>query len=1204
MPATRTTPRDGGDYAITHDARPGACGVGVPDESSRDRGERWRSGVTDHTASTGVTKPVFELALALNRVESVEGAVDRTVARLSEMFDHVSTGVFAWRLSASPGRERQGAASTSSVELTRADGVVDAPPADRSFARLSTATGPRSTTGIAGPHSPESGRIDVDSRLNAERDGTGLVRSELLCGVGDEWVVGLASTERAAFDAADRRVLARAVDALEAAIARLCEPARVEATNATQAIEFDAFQRAIDEAADGVAILEDDEYVYVDRTHVEMYGFDSKAQLLGDTWEKLYDAAEVERLKAEAFPVLERTGQWQGRVTGSRPDGSTFPVEISLTVVDGGRIICTARDRTEARERKRELELKERAMDEADIAIQITDPTRAGNPLVYVNEGFERLTGYDESAVLGQNPRFLQSEATENGQLQELREAVEAERPATVELENVTADGEPYWARLSVAPVHDEDGRLTNFIGIQQDVTERRELLETLRDRTERLELVLSETETGIAEWDLDAERVRWDETLVDTFGQDPETIAEFWSIVHPEDRERTRDEFETMLETGEPTSGAFRVFTGDGDVAWLETRAVATLDDDGTPHKVLATGADVTEQTERTQWLYDLFDYGPLMFLRTRIGDEGAVVEACDPSFAERLGYDREAVRGEPLSTFYDDESAQNLQTGGYAEALDGELTVVERQLVDASGEPVPCLLRAVPREIDGRAVGTDVLLIDITEQKQRERALSSAKAQYQTMLRAAPDPVFVVDSASGEVLEANTAAATLLETPLDELVEQHYTDLFPSSERDQYRALFEGGTDGPVSTLPNGRQTRLATGAGDTVPVETNLTTVELDDGPVTYGVFRDVSERKKYTRRLEAVFNGTVQLTGLVDPDGTVVSINDAAVTFTGTGRDRLVGSHLKHALWTDADAEADFDVDEAIRRAANGESVRRETELRGTDRIATVDFSVKPVQTDDGDVPLLVVEGNDITAQKRQQQHLQVLQRVMRHNIRNDLNALRGWTNLLVEEPDPDRRAAHFDRIERGFDRWERIAENIHRIERAIGTQPADAERVSAATLARRVVDDRRDDHPAATIRVHADDAVGAIPRLIDVPLGELVDNAVQAHPDERPTVDVTVTRRDGGWLRIAVADDGPGMPPMEASVLETGEESPLSHGSGLGVWTVRMVITHFGGDVEVETADDGTRVVLWIPTGETSHEDGRPTAPSSAVANHG
>ncbi len=1157
--------------------------------------------MTDRGVSASSHEPTFELALALNKAESVEDAVDRTVACLSEVFDTESVGVFVWRLSAASTPSAGRASPTVSAELTQSDGAIDAPPTDRSFVQLTT-TEPRVTTGIAGPRRSESSWAETDSESDVGRDSVGLVGSELLCGVGDDRIVGLASIVPRAFDAADRRVLTRAADALEAALGRLREPARVEAANATQAIEFDAFQRAIDEAADGVAILEGDEYVYVDQTHVEMYGFSSKTQLLGDTWETLYETAEVERLKGEAFPVLEREGQWRGRVAGSRPDGSTFPVEISLTVVGDNRIICTARDRTEERERKRELELKERAMDEADIAIQITDPTRAGNPLVYVNEGFERLTGYDESEVLGQNPRFLQSEATESEQLTQLREAVEAERPTTVELENVTAEGEPYWARLSVAPVHDEDGRLTNFIGIQQDVTERRELLETLKDRTERLELVLSETETGIAEWDLDAERVQWDETLVDTFGHDPETMAEFWSIVHPGDRERTRDEFETMLETGEPTSGAFRVCTGDGDVAWLETRAVATLDDDGTPRKVLATGADVTDQTERTEWLYDLFDYGPLMFLRTRIDGEAAVVEECDPSFAERLGYDREAVRGELLSTFYDDESTNDLQTGGYTEALDGELTVVERQLVDAEGEPVPCLLRAVPREIDGRAVGTDVLLIDITEQKQRERALSSARAQYRTMLRAAPDPVFVVEPTSGEILETNTAAATLLDTPLDELVEGQYTDLFRTADHEQYRTLFEGGTDGPVSTLPNGRQTRLETATGETVPVETNLTTVELDDGPVTYGVFRDISERKKYTRRLEAVFNGTFQLTGLLDPDGTVVSINDAAVAFTGMDRDRLVGSHLKDALWADADAEADFDVDEAIDRAASGESVRRETELRGTDRIATVDFSVKPVRTDDGDVALLVVEGNDITAQKRQQQHLQVLQRVMRHNIRNDLNALRGWTNLLVDASDPDRRATHYERIERGFDRWERIAENIHQIERAIATQPADVDRIPATTLAQRVVDDRCDRHPAATICAHTSGATGTIPRLIDVALGELVDNAVQAHPDQDPTVDVTVTRPEDGWLQIAVTDDGPGMPSMEASVLETGEESPLSHGSGLGVWTVRMIVTHFGGDVEVETTDDGTRVVLWVPTGETPPGSGPTVTPSSAVAN--
>jgi len=257
---------------------------------------------------------------------------------------------------------------------------------------------------------------------------------------------------------------------------------------------LESFQRAVEEAADGVAILEGDEYVYVDRTHVDMYGFEDKAQLLGNTWRALYDDAEIARLEAEAFPALESEGYWRGMVTGSRPDGSTFPAELSLTIVEDGRLVCTVRDETERKARERELELKERAMDEATVGIQITDPTREGNPLVYVNEGFERMTGFASEDVLGRNPRFLQGEAADPQQTARLREAIDAEEPVSLELRNVRQDGTPYWARIAVTPVYDDDGDLVNYIGIQQDVTERKERARWLRQFLNEGPLLFVET--------------------------------------------------------------------------------------------------------------------------------------------------------------------------------------------------------------------------------------------------------------------------------------------------------------------------------------------------------------------------------------------------------------------------------------------------------------------------------------------------------------------------------------------------------------------------------------------------------------------------------------------------------------------------------------------------------------------------------------
>jgi len=119
-----------------------------------------------------------------------------------------------------------------------------------------------------------------------------------------------------------------------------------------------------------------------------------------------------------------------------------------------------------------DLTLKERAMDEAPIGITITDPDREDNPLVYVNEQFERLTGYTDS--IGQNCRFLQGEETDPETRAIVREAVDAGRPISVDILNYRKNGRKFWNKLDIAPIHDEDGQVTHFVGFQADITDRK----------------------------------------------------------------------------------------------------------------------------------------------------------------------------------------------------------------------------------------------------------------------------------------------------------------------------------------------------------------------------------------------------------------------------------------------------------------------------------------------------------------------------------------------------------------------------------------------------------------------------------------------------------------------------------------------------------------------------------------------------------
>lgn len=134
------------------------------------------------------------------------------------------------------------------------------------------------------------------------------------------------------------------------------------------------------------------------------------------------------------------------------------------------------------------LRLLERAVTASTDSISITDPARPDDPLVYVNPAFERTTGYAAEEALGRNCRFLQAEDRDQPAIEEVRAAVREGRHCTVVLRNYRKDGTLFYNELSVYPVRDENGRVVNFVGIQNDVTERRRTNEALREmrRAER----------------------------------------------------------------------------------------------------------------------------------------------------------------------------------------------------------------------------------------------------------------------------------------------------------------------------------------------------------------------------------------------------------------------------------------------------------------------------------------------------------------------------------------------------------------------------------------------------------------------------------------------------------------------------------------------------------------------------------------------
>ena len=135
----------------------------------------------------------------------------------------------------------------------------------------------------------------------------------------------------------------------------------------------------------------------------------------------------------------------------------------------------------EERPLEEQLRLKNLALTTCAEGITIADATKPDCPLIYVNSGFEKLTGYSAAETCGTNCRFLQGKDTGQSAIDEIRRAMKEQRACVVEILNYRKNGEPFWNRLSITPIRDHKGTVTHFMGIQSDVTERRSAEEALR---------------------------------------------------------------------------------------------------------------------------------------------------------------------------------------------------------------------------------------------------------------------------------------------------------------------------------------------------------------------------------------------------------------------------------------------------------------------------------------------------------------------------------------------------------------------------------------------------------------------------------------------------------------------------------------------------------------------------------------------------
>ena len=248
----------------------------------------------------------------------------------------------------------------------------------------------------------------------------------------------------------------------------------------------------------------------------------------------------------------------------------------------------------------------------------ITDPREPDNPIVFANDSFCQLTGYERDEILGKNCRFLQGQDTDPETVKLIRVAVKQARSLKIDILNYRKDGSTFWNRLFLAPVPDAYGELAYFFASLVDVTLevnalsglsqhnaalRAELdTKTYVERERDRELALAMQAGGMASWSVDVQT----RSLRDTVGyrlllgwpaDKPLTYEDRQSLIHPDDREAVRAQSQATIAEGAEYNIVHRVVTPAGETRWMAAQGVLIEGPDGKAVRIAGVTRDITDQ-------------------------------------------------------------------------------------------------------------------------------------------------------------------------------------------------------------------------------------------------------------------------------------------------------------------------------------------------------------------------------------------------------------------------------------------------------------------------------------------------------------------------------------------------------------------------------------------------------------------------------
>lgn len=636
-------------------------------------------------------------------------------------------------------------------------------------------------------------------------------------------------------------------------------------------------------------------------------------------------------------------------------------------------------------------------------------------------------------------------------------------------------------------------------------------------------------------------------------------------------------DELHRAVEEGEPAS--FEAYNETVD-EWFEVKAYPS--DDG----LYLYFNEVTERVEHEERLSSLLEHTRQLM---RAGSKEEVAEYVVEASAETLGFGVNGVHlveGDILEPAAVTDETLEVMGEPYSfevgEGLIGEPFGKEetRQYEDLSEmeKDYGVLKSAVIVPIDGYGtvgIGStdaddfdakDVSAIEILAENaasamhraEREEAL----ARYETVVENVQDMMYVADN-EGYFSLVTQPLAEFLGYDREELVGELAVSVMEEGEeykaREGAKKLLEEETEGSITV-----ETRLVSKGGEKLPVEVEVNAMPEEFGG-TVGVVRDISDLVSALESLESER----------DRFGYLFSnINDPVLEVELNGEPCIVSanpSYIDHFGMVEEGDVVERKEVRALLEDDHSTEVERETDEGRRYYI----FQGVRYGSDDRKRGFCLY--TDMTERRRKRQHLRVINRVLRHNLRNSANSMMGSADRISEKA-----------REKGDEETETLASAIYDSALSladVSDEAREIERVMQGASPSRSIDIseifKEIDQSYPSVEVDAEapvvDADGYLHDAVD----ELVANAIEHNP---PDTHVKLSAKSvGGYVEVRVEDDGEGIPKEEVRIVGGDEDvSQTQHASGLGLWKVRWTAESYGGELCFDTDEDGTTATIKIP----------------------